>query len=170
MGYAYLNACLTAPDKDCNPRLRTVKGNKEIALDRLILEHGIRKGALGTNPFDDITKNNVTTEKPLVLAQELALAVEMGRKIGGPQHIVAMALQTGYLFVRRSVEVRGITRDAITEQGIRWKDGKDRAKAAIVIEWAPELSVTVAEVLAIKRCHVAGTMYLFGNMKGQKYA
>ena len=32
-----------------------------------------------------------------------------------------------------------------------------------------ELAATIAEALAIKRHHVAGTMYLFGNMKGQKY-
>ena len=169
MGYAYLDACLTATDKDGNPRPRPVKGNKEIALARLILEHGIRKGALDVNPFDDITKNKVTTEKRLVSAQELALAVEMGRKIGGPQHIVAMALQTAYLCVRRSVEVRGITRDAITNQGIRWQDGKDSTKAAIVIEWTPELRATITEALAIKRHNVAGTMYIFGNMSGQKY-
>lgn len=169
MGYAYLDACLTAIDKDGNPRPRPIKGNKEISLARLILEYGIRKGMLTTNPFDDLTRNKTVTAKRLVTPQELALAVEMGRKIGGPQHVVAMALQTAYLCVRRSVEVRAITRDAITEQGIRWKDGKDPTKPAILIEWTPELRATIAETLALKRNKVAGTIYLFGNMQGQKY-
>lgn len=169
MGYAYLDACLTATDKDGKPRPRPIKGNKEIALARLILEYGIRKDMLVANPFDDLTRNKTVSAKRLVTPQELALAVELGRQIGGPQYVVAMALQTAYLCVRRSVEVRGITRDAITEQGIRWKDGKDSTKPAILIEWTPELRSTITETLAIKRNKVAGTMYLFGNMQGQKY-
>lgn len=169
MGYAYLDACLTATDKNGKPRPRPIKGNKEIALARLILEYGIRKNLLTTNPFDDLTRNKTVTAKRLVTPQELALAVELGRKIGGPQYVVAMALQTAYLCVRRSVEVRAITRDAITDQGIRWKDGKDPTKPAILIEWTPELQATIDETKAIKRNKIAGTMYLFGNMRGQKY-
>ena len=169
MGYAYLDACLTAVDKDGKPRPRPMKGNKEIALARLILEYGIRKDLLSVNPFDELTRNKTVSARRLVTPQELALAVEMGRKMGGPRHVVAMALQTAYLCVRRSVEVRAITRDAITEQGIRWKDGKDPTKPAILIEWTPELHATIDETLKLKRNKVAGTMYLFGNMQGQKY-
>lgn len=146
-----------------------MKGNKEIALARLILEYGIRKNLLAANPFDDLTRNKTVKVKRLVTPQELALAVELGRKMGGPQHVVAMALQTAYLCVRRSVEVRAITRDAITEQGIRWRDGKDPNKPAILIEWTLELQTTIDETKAIKRNKIAGTMYLFGNMRGQKY-
>lgn len=169
MGYAYLDACLTATDKNGVSRPRPLKGNKEISLARLILEYGIRLGMITANPFDELTRNKTTTTRRLVTPQELALAVELGRKIGGPQYVVAMGLQTAYLCVRRSVEVRGLTRDAITEQGIRWKDGKDPNKPAILIEWTPELRATIAETLAIKRNKVAGTMYLFGNMQGQRY-
>lgn len=169
MGYAYLDACLTATDKTGKPRPRPLKGNKEIALARLILEYGIRKGMLSVNPFDNLSRNKTVTSRRLVTPQELALAVELGRKIGGPQYVVAMALQTAYLCVRRSVEVRAITRDAITDQGIRWKDGKDPNKPSILIEWTPELRATITETMEIKRNKVAGTMYLFGNMQGQKY-
>lgn len=169
MGYAYLDACLTATDKDGNSRPRPLKGNKEISLARLILEYGIRLGVLTANPFDDLTRNKTVKTQRLVTPQELALAVEMGRKIGGPQYVVAMGLQTAYLCVRRSVEVRALTRDSITDHGIRWKDGKDPTKPAILIEWTPELRATITETLAIKRNKVAGTMYLFGNMQGQRY-
>lgn len=48
MGYAYLDACTAAG--------RPEKGNKEIALCRLILEYGIRKGKIESNPFDGLCK------------------------------------------------------------------------------------------------------------------
>jgi integrase len=169
MGYAYLDACLTATDKDGKARPRPEKGNKEISLARLILEFGIRLGMMETNPFDELTRNKTIKSKRLVTPEELALAVEMGQKVGGPEYVVAMGLQTAYLCVRRSVEVRAFTRDSITEQGLLWKDGKDPNKPTILIEWTPELKSTIQETLKIKRNKVAGTMYLFGNMRGQKY-
>ncbi|MBE7941364.1 hypothetical protein IM725_12370 [Ramlibacter aquaticus] len=108
-------------------------------------------------------------EKRLVTAQELDLAVEIGRKFGGARLIVALALRTAWLCVRRSVEVRGLTRDAISHDGILWHDGKDSTKPAILIEWSPALQATITEALQVKRHHVAGSMYVFGNMRGQRY-
>ena len=52
---------------------------------------------------------------------------------------------------------------------IRWRDGKNRQKPAVLIEWSPELSATIDEAIAIKRNSVAGTMFVFGNMRGQRY-
>lgn len=169
MGYAYLDACLRATDKDGKPRPRPEKGNKEISLARLILEYAIRLGMITENPLDDLTRNKTKKTRRLVTLQELELAVEVGRKAGGPQHIVAMALQTAYLCVRRSVEVRAFTRDSITDDGLLWRDGKDPTKPAILIEWTPELRSTITETLSIKRNKLAGAWFLFGNLKGQKY-
>lgn len=39
----------------------------------------------------------------------------------------------------------------------------------MLIEWSPELKATIAEVLRVERFQVAGTMFVFGNMRGQKY-
>lgn len=100
---------------------------------------------------------------------DLALAVEVGQAAGGARHIVALALKTAYLCVRRSVEVRRITRAAITEAGMLWHDGKNSEKPPVLIEWSPELRATIQEALSIKRHHVAGTLYLFGNLRGQPY-
>jgi len=161
MGYDYLEACVQAG--------RPEKGNKEIALGRLILEFGIRKKMLVVNPFDKLTKNKTVKSKRLVTAVEMDLAVEVGRKFGGARHIVAMGLKTAWLCVRRSVEVRGIKRDGIREDGILWEDGKSKTKAKILIEWSPDLRETIAEALGIKRNKVAGTMFVFGNMQGQRY-
>lgn len=169
MGYQYLDACLTATDDNGKPRPRPEKGNKEISLARLVLEWGIQRGVLEVNPFDGITKLKTDKEQRLVEPQEMALAVEVGRAVGGSSLIVAMALKTAWLCVRRSVEVRALTAQQITEEGILWSDGKDKKKAKVLIEWSDDLRATIKEAQAIKRSKVAGTMYIFGNMRGQRY-
>lgn len=162
MGYEYLDACVKS---------RPQKGNKEIALARLILEYGIRKGVITTNPLDKIAKNKTEREDRYVTNEEMALAVDVGRRCGGARHIVALALQTAWLCVRRSVEVRALTRDGIKDSGLLWKDGKPGAKKKpdVLIEWSPELKATIDEALNVKRFGIAGTMFVFGNMRGQRY-
>lgn len=160
-GYAYLDACEQAG--------RPAKGNKEVALLQLILEYGVRIGRISTNPLAGLRKLKTTTTRRYVTDADLDLVVEVGRAAGGTRHIVAMALRTAYLCVRRSVEVRGITRDAITPEGMVWADGKSKTKAAVLIEWTPELRETITEAVQVKRQHVAGSLYIFGNMRGQRY-
>lgn len=170
--YEYLDACLLARDKAGNPRPRPEKGNKEIALARVILEWGVRKRWIKSNPFDGVEKLATRKTDRLVSDQELALAVEVGRRMGGPQHIVALALRTAWLCVRRSVEVRALTRDQIGEDGITWKGAKRQpgeAEKLGLIEWSPELRATMDEALAITRHKLAGSWYVFGNLSGQRY-
>ena len=170
--YAYLDACLVAVDDKGVPRSRAAKGNKEIGLARVILEYGVRLRLLDHNPFADVTKLRTTTHSRYVSDDELALAVEVGRRRGGASLIVALGLKTAYLCVRRSVEIRALRRDQITEAGILWTAAK-RQKGQVarqgLIEWSPELRATIDEALALKRNKVAGTVYLFGNMQGQPY-
>lgn len=71
--------------------------------------------------------------------------------------------------MRRSFEVRKITRDAISDTGILWTDSKDPTKPKILIERSPELRETIDEVLAIKRNNLAGSFLLFGPLQGQRY-
>lgn len=170
--YAYLDACLMAKDKPGNPRPRPEKGNKEIALARVVLEYGVRVRAITSNPFIGCEKLATRKTDRLVTDGELALAVEVGRRMGGPQHIVALALRTAWLCVRRSVEVRALTRDAMTEDGIVWKAAKRQrgeAEKSALIEWSPDLKATIDEVLAIKRNKIAGSWFVFGNLIGQRY-
>ena len=171
-GYAYLDACLLARDTAGNPRPRAEKGNKEVALMRTILEYGVRLGMVKVNPFVGIEKLDTVKRDRLVTDQELALAVEVGRRMGEPQHIVALALRTAWLCLRRSVEVRALTRDQIGEDGITWKAAKRQrgeAEKFGLIEWSPELKTTIDEALAIKRNKLAGAWYVFGNLNGQRY-
>lgn len=162
MGADYLEACFAK---------RPEKGNKEMALASVILEFGVSKGVLERNALEKLEKNKVvrTEMKRRVTAQELELAVTTGRKMGGACYIVAMALKTAWLCLRRSVEVRAITTEGITPEGVKWFDGKDASKPAALIEWSEELRATIDEALAIERFKDAGTMYLFGNMRGQRY-
>jgi hypothetical protein len=170
--YAYLDACLTAVDRKGVLRPRPEKGNKEVALARAVLEYGIRVGKLKSNPFDGVEKLKTEKTSRLVTHAELALAVEMGRRLGGPRLIVALGLQTAYLCLRRSVEVRALTRPQITEEGIEWTAAKrKRGTAAIkgLIEWSPALRATIDEAVAIPRRELAGSWFVFGNLNGQRY-
>jgi len=170
--YDYLDACLLARDKHGQPRPRAEKGNKEIALGRVIFEFAVRTRRIDTNPFANVEKLATNKGDRYVTDLELALAVEVGRGMGGPQHIVALALKTAFLCVRRSVEVRGLTRDQIREDGIEWQAAKRQRGEAMkvgLIEWSPELKATMDEALAIKRRELAGAWYVFGNMSGQRY-
>jgi len=92
--------------------------------------------------------------------------------MGGPQHIVGLALRTAWLCLRRSVEIRALTRDQITEGGILWEAAKRQRGEAVkrgLIEWSADLRSTVDEALAVKRNKLAGTWYVFGNLNGQRY-
>jgi len=100
--YDYLDACLLARDKHGQPRPRAEKGNKEIALGRVILEYAVRTRRIDTNPFANVEKLATQKADRYVTDAELSLAVEVGRRMGGPQHIVALALKTAFLCVRRS--------------------------------------------------------------------
>lgn len=170
--YDYLDACLLARDKNGQPRPRAEKGNKEIALGRVILEYAVRTRRIDTNPFANVEKLATQKEDRYVTDVELALAVEVGRRMGGPQHIVALALKTAFLCVRRSVEVRSLTRPQIRDDGIEWQAAKRQRSEAVKvgrIEWSAELKATIDEALEVKRHEIAGTWYVFGNMKGQRY-
>lgn len=171
-GYDYLDACLLARDQAGNPRPRPAKGNKEIALARVIFEYGVRTRRLKVNPFVGIDSLTTQTHARYVTDTDLALAMEVGRKMGGPQHIVALALKTAFLCVRRSFEVRGLTRPQIKDAGIEWyaaKRQKGEAAKVGLIQWSPELRATVDEALSVKRYKVAGNWFVFGNLSGQQY-
>ena len=174
--YAYLDACAVAVDPQGNSRPRPAKGNKEIALARTVLEYGVRTRVLKANPFDGVERLTTALLARRVADSELALAVEVGRRMGGPQHICALGLKTAFLCVRRSVEVRDLKRDQLGDDGILWTGAKRRRgqepKVAL-IEWSAELRSTIDEALAIargsKRRPNLESWFVFGNLGGQRY-
>ena len=82
-----------------------------ISLMRTILEWAVRTRAIKSNPFHGVQKLVTQKKDRSVTAEEQSLSVEVGRLLGGPQYRVAMSLETACLCVRRSVEVRAMTRD-----------------------------------------------------------
>jgi hypothetical protein len=78
-------------------------------------------------------------------------------------------LKTAWLCVRRSFEIRGMARDAITEAAILWSDSKNSNKPKALIHGSPELRETIDEVLAIKCNDLAGSFLLFGTLQGHRY-
>lgn len=160
----YLDACERAG--------RAAKGNKEVSLMRLMLAYQMRRGVLNSNPWVGIRQLPTVKRDRLVSGRELVLALQVGRRLGGPAHIVALALMTSYLCVRRSVEVRSMTRDQITGAGIKWVAAKQKKTDRILeglIEWSPRLKRTIEEALAVKRNAGVESRFVFGNLKGQQY-
>ena len=158
--YEYLASCKAT---------RPEKGNKEIALARRILNWGIAKGVLTSNPFYGVEKNKTKKVKHLIRPEEMALAVEVGRSMESAQHIVALALKAAWLCVKRSVEVRALMVECITPEGLLWTDGKDSTKPKVLIVWSEALRETIQEVQSIKRHNKATGSYVFGNLMGRKY-
>lgn len=162
--YAYLDQCVVDG--------RPAKGNKEIALLRLILEYGVRRGVIQSNPFAQVQKLPTRRTDRLVTDAELELALKVGRRCGGPRHIVAMAMKTAWLCLRRSTEVRSLDWSQITADGIVWTAAKRQKGQAVrqgLIEWSDELRATIEEARKIPRHRVA-SWYVFGNLAGQPYS
>lgn len=161
--YAYLDACEAAG--------RPAKGNKEISLAREVLEYGIRKGVIQANPFADVRKLVTVTTARYVTDAELELVVEVGRTLRPQQHLVALALKTAWLCVRRSVEVRALERSQLGADGIEWTAAK-RKRGAVAKEglmaWSPELRATIDEAVAVPRNKLVGS-FVFGNLAGERY-
>jgi len=85
---------------------------------------------------------------------------------------VALALRTAFLCLRRSSEVRGLTRGQIGEAGIQWTATKRRnghgCRSGLIL-WSDELRATIDEALAIERPLTVCSWFVFGNLKGQSY-
>jgi len=150
---------------------RPSKGNKEMSLLQLILERAVRKGMIAANPLIDLEKLPTVANQKYVSDDDLSLAREVGKRLGPSQQIVALALQTAYLCVRRSVEVRDLTRDGLTDEGIVWVSGKTakrNAKLQVLIEWSPDLRAVIDEALAVDRGRELTGPFIFGTLRGER--
>jgi len=158
--------------RDSQSKGRSAKGNKEIALARLILEYAVTLGILVNNPFDRVKKSKTKRTARLVTDDEMDLAVRAGRQMGGQYLVVALALKTAWLCLRRSVEVRGLQVQQINEQGISWKAGKiRRSDVPIVglIHWSTELKATVDDALSLRGPNQSQECFVFGTHTGERY-
>jgi len=141
-------------------------------LARLILEYAITLGILVNNPFDRVKKSKTKSTARLVTDDEMDLVIRAGRQMGGQSLVVALALKTAWLCLRRSVEVRALQVQQINEQGISWKAGKiRRSDVPIVglIHWSTELKATVHEALALRGPNPSQECFVFGTRTRERY-
>lgn len=156
----------------CEKLGRGPKANKEIGLLKAMMKLAVRRGVIKLNPIAELEMLPMQASNRYVEDHELELALAVGRDLGGPQHIAALALQTAYLCVRRSVEIRDLTIADVRDNGILWENKKSSAsdfKRKVLIEWSPELRKVINEALSIERKSSAVGIHIFGNLDGQRY-
>jgi|GEM_PF-665453 len=155
----------------CDELGRGAKADKEITLLSKALNFARRRGIIDVNPLTEIEKLPSRPSDRYVTDDELELALEVGRTMGGAPHIVGLALNAAYLCIRRSVEVRDLQVSDLCDEGIWWTEGKTRfgvTPKRVLIEWSTELKALVDEALALRPLTALGT-YIFGNLEGDKY-
>lgn len=155
----------------CDELGRGPKGDKEITLLSKALNFARRRGIIDVNPLTEIEKLPSIPSSRYVTDDELSLALEVGRSMGGAPHNVALALHAAYRCVRRSVEVRDLQVSDLCEEGVWWTDGKTRygvTPKKVLMEWTPELRELIDEALALRPLTAPGD-YVFGTMEGEKY-
>jgi integrase len=155
----------------CDELGRGAKADKEITLLSKALNFARRRGLIEVNPLTDIEKLPSRPSERYVTDGEMALALQVGRRMGGAPHIVALAFNAAYLCTRRSVEVRDLKESDLCTEGIWWTDGKTPfgvTPKKVLIEWSNELRELIEEARAIRPLTALGP-YVFGNLDGEKY-
>lgn len=155
----------------CDELGRGPKADKEITLLSKALNFARRRGLIEVNHLKDLEKLPSRPSTRYVTDAELALSLEVGRRMGGAPHIVALALNAAYFCIRRSVEVRDLKESDLCADGIWWTEGKVRngvPPKRVLIEWSPDLKSLVDEALSIRPLTALGP-YVFGRLDGDKY-
>lgn len=155
----------------CDRLGRGPKADKEITLLSKLLNFARRRGIIDANPIVDIERLPSRPSKRYVTHDELALTEEVGARIGGAQHVVALALKAAYLCVRRSVEVRALKSTDLTKEGVWWTEGKTPygvIPKKVLMEWSPALREVVDKARAARPATALGP-FIFGTQEGEQY-
>lgn len=145
------------------------KANKEIALLSAILEFGIRRGRLESNPCADLKYNPTRPRTRLVTRDDIEFALTVARAREGSYLILALAAKTAYLALLRPDETRHLRRQSDTPDGLAVPVGKRKAGQAEKLKlahWTPALRAVIDEAIALQRTR---GMFIFGNRDGQAY-
>lgn len=164
-GFSYLDKC--------DELSRGPKGNKEVSLFHTILQRAVRKGIIDVNPLAAVDKLPTRPSTRYVEDDELALAVEVGKRLGGQLHRAALALKVAHLCVRRSTETLSLKWSDVKEDGIHWKGAKKGAtdfQRVAIIKWSQELRDAIDAVRTLngdRRC--AESDFVFTTVDGTRY-
>ena len=132
------------------------RGNKEMAVLSSIYNHGMRIRACSCNPTYGVRRNRERARTYYIDDASLRLAL----KNAGPglRHLIWATYLTGF----RQRDMRNLTRDNLTPEGIKViqsKDGKHELR-----QWTNSLRKVVRRALARSKCQ-----YIFANEHGQHY-
>lgn len=131
-----------------------VAGNREIAVLSSIYNHGMRLRACSTNPCYGVRRNRERPRTFYVSDESLRLALRNAQKS------LRYLLWAGYLTGLRQQDLRNLTRENITPEGIevvQSKDGKHELRL-----WTDSLRKVVRRALARSR-----SPYVFTNERGE---
>lgn len=130
-------------------------GNKERAVLSSAINHGMRLGLVRINPCYGVRRNRERPKTAYVEDESLRLAMRVANP--GLRHIMWAAYLTGL----RQKDLRDLTEDNITPDGLIVEQSKDGKK--IVILWSESLRKVVRRAMARSRCS-----HIFTNERGHK--
>lgn len=133
------------------------RGNKEIAVLSSVYNHGMRIRACNLNPTYGVRRNNEKPRTYYITDESLRQALRHARP--HLRHLLWAAYLTGF----RQRDLRDLTRDNLTPDGIKViqsKDGKHEIRL-----WSESLRKVVRRALDRSECQ-----YVFTNERGQHYS
>lgn len=163
--YSYLDKCDEVG--------RGPKGNKEIQLFQLILQRGVRKGLITSNPLNEVEKLPTSASTRYVKDEELELVLEVGAQKGGQLHRASLALVMGYLCVRRPGEVLSANWSMVNPEGLIWTETKtkgNQTKRNVTIHWTDQLKHVLNRVMELDGYSAyPSDGLIFRTQKGTRY-
>ncbi|MEM8815829.1 MAG: tyrosine-type recombinase/integrase [Pseudomonadota bacterium] len=133
-----------------------VRANREIAVLSSIYNHGMRIRACAVNPCYGVRRNTEESRTYYINDESLRLALRSANP--GLRHLIWAAYLTGF----RQKDLRELTRDNVTPEGLKVMQSKD-GKHEIRL-WSESLRRLVRRALKRSTCN-----YVFTNERGKKY-
>lgn len=148
----------------CRKEGRGVRGNREMAALASAFNHGMALGEVPSNPCRGVRRNKERPRTRDVSIAELNALLALAQARGGAAHMVALIAVMVALTGRRRAEVRELTVEQITEDGVAVADAKNKNRRYLV-RWSPLLRQVVEESAKVRqRGH-----YVFPTRTGAPY-
>lgn len=143
---------------------RGVRANREIAALASAFNHGMAIGVVEANPCRGVRRNKERPRTRDVSIAELNALLELAKSRGGAAYMVALIAVMVALTGRRRAEVREMTVEQISEDGVAVADAKNRNRRYLIC-WSPLLRQIVEESAKVRpRSH-----YVFPTRTGKPY-
>ena len=161
--------------RQCRLTGRPIRGNRDIAALGSTFNWGMSVGLARYNPCRGVRRNKETPRTRAVSIAEANGLLQFARTIGPSAHMVALIAMCVAVTGRRRAEVIGLTRAAVTSDGLKVRDAKTKPgepERIYLVEMSPLLSDLLKEAAAIPRGskpHPISSVYLFPARDGGPY-